>query len=279
MSKIRVVTDSACDIPRDIVEELGITVVPLTIRFGDEEFVDCQDLTPQDFWAKCKVSDTLPETAAPSPGAFQSAYEQALADGYDGVLAVCLSSKLSATHQSATLGADGVAGKIPVTVIDSLAVTMAQGLIVMECAEAAQKGASLEELTAIAHDAVSRAGVIGTIDTLEHLIKGGRIGGAKAMLGSMLSIKPLLELKDGVVAEAGRQRTRSKAVATCVNAVKEIAPVSRVAIVHGDAADIDAVVAQMQGVASTHPLIVTDMGSVVGTHGGPGIVGVCWLRA
>jgi len=279
MSKVRVITDSACDIPDEITDRLGIVVVPLSIRFGDEEFVDRRDLSPQDFWAKCKESKTLPETAAPSPGAFQKAYEQAHADGYDGVLVIALSSKLSATHQSAVLGAEGVNGTIPVTVIDSLAVTMAQGLIAIDCAEMALTGASLEDLAAHATDLVSRAAVIGTLDTLEHLIKGGRVGGAKALLGSVLSIKPLLELRDGVVAEAGRQRTRSKALGTCVAAAKAAQPLRRVALVHGDATDVEQAVALLKDVVSEHELIVADMGSVVGTHGGPGIIGVCWLSA
>ncbi len=279
MSKVRVITDSACDIPDEITDRLGIVVVPLSIRFGDEEFVDRRDLSPQDFWAKCKESKTLPETAAPSPGAFQKAYEQAHADGYDGVLVIALSSKLSATHQSAVLGAEGVAGTIPVVVIDSLAVTMAQGLIAIDCAEMALTGASLEDLAAHAADLVSCAGVIGTLDTLEHLIKGGRVGGAKALLGSVLSIKPLLELRDGVVAEAGRQRTRSKALGTCVVAAKAAQPLRRVALVHGDATDVEQAVALLKDVVSEHELIVADMGSVVGTHGGPGIIGVCWLSA
>ena len=279
MAKIKIITDSACDLPDDVAAKAGIEVVPLSIRFGDEEFTDRRDLSPKEFWAKCKASKVLPETAAPSPGAFQQAYQRAQGDGYDGILVITLSAALSATHQAATLGAEAFANAIPVVIVDSRAVTMAQGLIALDLAESALTGATLEELTASANDLVTRAGVMGTLDTLEHLIKGGRVGGAKALLGSVLSIKPLLELSGGIVAEAGRQRTRSKAIAVCAAAAAAAAPLRRVAIVHGDAHDVALAEAALKDVKSEYPPIVADMGSVVGTHGGPGIIGVCWIRA
>ena len=197
MARIRVVTDSASDVPDDVAARLDIDVVSLTIRFGDEEFVDRVELTPEAFWAKCKTSKTLPETSAPSVGAFQAAYERAKADGCDGVLVLTLSSLLSATYQSANLAADTMKGLIEVRVVDTLAAT----------------GATLADVAERANALLPKSGVVGTIDTLEHLIKGGRIGGAKALIGQVLSIKPLVELKGGVVAEAGRQRTRAKALA------------------------------------------------------------------
>ena len=218
MARIRVVTDSASDLPEMFAQSLNVDVVSLTIRFGDEEFVDRVDLTPDAFWAKCKVSKTLPETAAPSPGAFQAIYERAKSDGCDGVVVLTLSSLLSATHQSATLGAEAVEGLIPVKVIDTLNVSMGQGLLVIEAAELAKSGATIEEIVARTTQLIKRSGVVATLDTLDHLIKGGRVGGAKALLGQVLSIKPLIELKEGVVAEAGRQRTRAKALAAVANA-------------------------------------------------------------
>lgn len=279
MATVQIVTDSAADIPDELARQLGIAIVPLTIRFGAEEFVDRQELSPQEFWAKCQSSSTLPETAAPSPGSFQAAFEAARDAGHDGVLALTLSSKLSATHQATVLGADAMAGQFPVRVVDSEAVTMAQGLIAIELAERAAAGATLEELETLAHQLVPRAGLIGTLDTLEHLIKGGRVTGAKAWLGSMLSIKPLLELRDGLVVEAGRQRTRSRALSTCVTKAEAVAPLRRVAVCHGDAADVDVVVSSLADLKTEVPLVVADMGSVVGTHGGPGTVGICWIRA
>jgi DegV family protein with EDD domain len=279
MANVRIVTDSACDLPHDIAEKLNIDVVSLSIRFGDDEFTDRVDLTPDEFWAKCKASKTLPETAAPSPGAFQVAYERALSDGCDGVLVIALSAALSATHQSASLAADAVAGKISVRVVDSLAVSMAQGLLAIELAELAKTGASLDELEKKALELVQRSGVVAMLDTLEHLQKGGRVGGAKALMGQVLSIKPLLELKDGIIAEAGRQRTKAKALSAIAEVARKNAPLRRLALVHGASEDVGALQNLVSDISTEFPLLVTDIGPVVGTHGGPGIIGLCWVRA
>ena len=279
MTRIRVLTDSACDLPDDVARDLDIDIVSLTIRFGDQEYVDRVDLTPSAFWAKCKSSKTLPETAAPSPGAFQAAYERAKADGCDGVLVLTLSAALSATNQSATLAAEAVADVIPVRVIDTRAVSMAQGLLCIEMAEMARTGASLDELFERVDALTAKVGVVAMLDTLEHLVKGGRIGGARALLGQVLSIKPLLELKDGVVAEAGRQRTTAKALAAVAEVVKSRGPLRRFALVHGDSPEVKHLEALVTDVPTQFPLIVTDMGPVVGTHGGPGIIALCWIEA
>jgi DegV family protein with EDD domain len=279
MARIRVVTDSACDIPEEVAQRLNIDIVSLSIRFGDEEFTDRVDLSPSEFWAKCKASKTLPETAAPSPGAFQAAYERAKNDGCDGVIVITISALLSATHQSAVLGAEAVKDSIPVRVVDSKAVSMAQGLMVIDVAELADTGATLEALVSDAESLVAKVGVVAMLDTLEHLIKGGRVGGARALLGQVLSIKPLLELKDGVVAEAGRQRTRAKALVAIAEVTKGHAPLKRLALVHGASNEVPALEALVADLATQNPIIVTDMGPVVGTHGGPGIIGLCWIEA
>jgi DegV family protein with EDD domain len=279
MARIRVVTDSACDVPEEIARRLNIDIVSLSIRFGDEEFTDRVDLSPEAFWAKCKASKTLPETAAPSPGAFQAAYERAIADGCDGVIVLTLSALLSATNQSAVLGAEAVTDKLPVRVVDTKAVSMAQGLLVIDVAEMAVTGADLEQLVAHAESLVAKVGVVAMLDTLEHLIKGGRVGGARALLGQVLSIKPLLELKDGVVAEAGRQRTRSKALVAIAEVARSHAPLKRLALVHGASSEVANLESLVKDVSTQNPIIVTDMGPVVGTHGGPGIIGLCWIEA
>jgi DegV family protein with EDD domain len=278
MVRIRVVTDSACDIPEEIARRLNIDIVSLSIRFGDEEFTDRVDLSPEAFWAKCKASKTLPETAAPSPGAFQAAYERAKTDDCDGVIVLTLSALLSATNQSAVLGSEAAAGTLAIRVIDTKAVSMAQGLLVIDVAELAATGADLDQLVAHAESLVAKVGVVAMLDTLEHLIKGGRVGGARALLGQVLSIKPLLELKDGVVAEAGRQRTRSKALVAIAEVVKSHAPLKRLALVHGASSEVAALESLVATIATQNPIIVTDMGPVVGTHGGPGIIGLCWIE-
>jgi DegV family protein with EDD domain len=281
MARIRVVTDSASDLPDDIAARLGIDVVSLTIRFGEEEFTDRVELTPEVFWAKCKTSKTLPETSAPSVGAFQAAYERAKDDGYDGVLVLTLSSLLSATYQSASLAADAVKDLIDVRVIDTMNVSMGQGLIAIDVAESAAEGADLGALADRATTLLAKSGVVGTIDTLEHLIKGGRIGGAKALIGQVLSIKPLVELKGGVVAEAGRQRTRAKALSAVAAATAAHAPLRRLALVHGACteADVAALRALANEIKSEFPLVVTDIGPVVGTHAGPGIIALTFVES
>ena len=279
MARIRVVTDSACDIPEEIARRLEIDIVSLSIRFGDEEFTDRVDLSPEEFWAKCKASKTLPETSAPSPGAFRAAFERAQADGCDGVIVFTLSALLSGTNQSAVTGIGELAEPIPVRVVDTKAVSMAEGLLVIDVAELAATGADLDLLVAHAESLVDKVGVVAMLDTLEHLIKGGRVGGARALLGQVLSIKPLLELKDGVVAEAGRSRTRSKALVAIVEVTKTHAPLKRLALVHGASSEVANLQALAAGIATENPIIVTDMGPVVGTHGGPGIIGLCWIEA
>jgi DegV family protein with EDD domain len=279
MARIRVVTDSACDIPEEIARRLNVDIVSLTIRFGDEEFTDRVDLSPEEFWAKCKASKTLPETAAPSPGAFQAAYERAKSDNCDGVIVLTLSALLSATNQSAVLGSEALGDALPVGVVDTKAVSMAQGLLVIDVAELAATGADLDQLVAHAESLVPKVGVVAMLDTLEHLIKGGRVGGARALLGQVLSIKPLLELKDGVVAEAGRQRTRSKALVAIAEATKTHAPLKRLALVHGASSEVATLEKLAAGITTENAIIVTDMGPVVGTHGGPGIIGLCWIEA
>lgn len=279
MARIRVVTDSACDIPEEIARRLNIDIVSLSIRFGDEEFTDRVDLSPEEFWAKCKASKTLPETAAPSPGAFRAAYERARTDGCDGVIVLTLSALLSGTNQSAVTGIGELAEPMPVRVVDTKAVSMAEGLLVIDVAELAATGADLDQLVTHAESLVDKVGVVAMLDTLEHFIKGGRVGGARALLGQVLSIKPLLELKDGVVAEAGRSRTRSKALVAIVEVTRTHAPLKRLALVHGASSEVANLQALAAGIATENPIIVTDMGPVVGTHGGPGIIGLCWIEA
>ena len=277
MARIRVVTDSASDLPADVVARLDIDVVPLTIRFDQDEF---SDLSPAEFWAKCKVAKSLPETSAPSPGAFQAAYERARDAGFDGVIVLTLSSLLSATHQSATLGAESLGSAFPVRVVDTFNVSMGQGLIAIDVAEAAAEGADLDALVTRSNEAMAKIGVVATLDTLEHLIKGGRIGGAKAFLGQVLAIKPMIDVKAGVVAEAGRQRTRAKALAAVAQVARNHAPLRRLALIQGASSDADVatLVSLVSDIRTQFPLIVADIGPVVGTHAGPGIIGLTWIE-
>lgn len=277
MARIRVVTDSACDLSADVAAEHGITVVPLSIRFGVEEFVDGRDLTTEQFWARCKASAVLPETAAPSPGAFQEAFLAAADEGYDGVLSLNLSGGVSATYQSAVTAAKAVADRIEVRAVDSRSMTMSLGLMVLDVAELAEGGADLDMLEARATVLIPRTSVYGAVENLEHLEKGGRIGGAKALLGSLLSIKPVVTLVNGEVAEESKQRTRGRSLQYLADKVLNSAPLSRVAVAHGAAADLDTFLDLIKDVKSEHPLIVSQLGPVIGTHTGPGTMGICMV--
>jgi DegV family protein with EDD domain len=277
MARIRVVTDSACDLSAEMAAAQGLTIVPLSIRFGSEEFVDGSTLSTDEFWARCKASSVLPETSAPSPGAFQEAFVAAADDGYDGVVCINLSSEVSATYQAAVAAAKTVSDRIPVRTVDSRSLTMGLGLMVLEAAELASAGTSLDDLVERVTSLIPRSLVYGVVDTLEHLEKGGRIGGARALLGSLLSIKPVVTLIDGRVEEESKQRTRVRSLRYLADKAKEAPPISRLAVCDGAAPDIDQMLGLLDGVPTDHPLVVTDLGPVVGTHTGPGTIGVCIL--
>lgn len=279
MTMIRVVCDSASDLPQDELDRLAITMVSLSIRFGDEEFIDRVTLSIEEFWRRCAQSKTLPETAAPSPGAFREAFESAAHDGCSGIIVVTLSAALSATYQSALVARDAVADLIDVRVIDSQAVSMAQGLLAIELAERARDGTSLDDLERLASSLRGRVGVVAMLDTLDQLIKGGRIGGAKALIGQVLSIKPLLELRDGVVAEAGRQRTTARAMASIAATARSHSPIRRFALIHAQSTQVATLGALVSDIATEYPMLVADMGPTVGTHGGLGLIGLAWLEA
>ena len=275
---VRVVTDSACDLPDDLVTKLGIEIVPLTIRFGNEELVDRQELTTDDFWRRLGESPVLPETSAPSAGAFEETFRALAKDGADGIVCINLSSKLSATMQAAQVAAKAVQDECPVEVIDSLHVSMGLGNLCIAAAQSAAAGESLDSIVAKVHDQRDRTKLYGTLDTLEFLKKGGRIGNARALLGSMLAIKPVVEVKDGVVEEAGKVRTRSKALRLLVEKVKE-GPVENVAVLHGQAPDLDELLDMLDPLVGRDEIVVGQIGPVIGTHAGPRVIGVTFQTA
>ena len=275
---VRIVTDSSCDLPQGMADSLGITIIPLSVRFGDTEYIDRTTITTDEFWSKCAQSAVLPETAAPSPGQFEQAY-RTLATNGDSIVVISLSSSLSATMQSAEIAAKAVTPDIDVRIVDSRNASMGLGLTVLDCAQAAKNGASADDIVALAESLIPRTHVFGALDTLENLKKGGRIGGAKAMLASALSIKPLIEIRGGLVEEAGKQRTRSKALAFLVDVLKQHdGALERVGILHAQCPDIDAFVQMVKSVYSGE-VIVGDIGAVIGTHAGEGTIGIAFRQS
>jgi DegV family protein with EDD domain len=275
-NRVRIVTDSACDLPQSVADEFGIEIVPLTIRIDGNEYVDRHDLTVAEFWAKCAASPTLPETAAPAPGQFENTYRQLAADGAASIVTISLSGALSATMQSAELASRSVADLIPVTVIDSRSATLGLGAIVASCARLATDGATHDEVVAHAHDLAGRTNVWGALDTLDNLKKGGRIGGAKALLASALAIKPIIEVRDGKVEQGGKQRTRSKALAFLVEKVAAVDALDSLYVLHADCDDVDRFVEMLRPHVDGE-IVVGDIGPVVGSHAGRGTIGVAFF--
>jgi DegV family protein with EDD domain len=274
---VRIVTDSSCDLPQAMADAVGIRIVPLSVRFGDTEYIDRTTITATEFWSKCAASATLPETAAPSPGSFEETYRSLAAEGATAIVVVALSSDLSATMQSAELAARAVAPGIDVRIVDSRNASMGLGLTVLACAELAKTGASADEVVARAQSVIPRTRVFAALDTLDNLKKGGRIGGAKAMLATVMSIKPLISITNGLVEEAGKQRTRSKALAHLVEILRnQEVPIERLAVLNAQCADIDAFIAMVKEVY-TGEIIVGDIGAVIGTHAGQGTIGIVFL--
>lgn len=277
-NRVRIVTDSACDLPQAVADEFGIEIVPLTIRIDGKEYVDRRDLTVAEFWQKCAASPTLPETAAPSPGQFEEVYRRLANDGATSVVTISLSGALSATMQSAELAARSVSDVVPVTVIDSRSVTVGLGAIVVACARLAATGASAEEVTALAGELAGRTRVWGALDTLDNLKKGGRIGGAKALLASALAIKPIVEVRDGKVEQGGKQRTRAKALAFLVEKVAAANGLDSLYVLHADCRDVDQFVEMLRPHVAGD-IIVGDIGPVVGSHTGRGTIGVAFFES
>jgi DegV family protein with EDD domain len=274
---VRIVTDSAGDLPRDLTSQHDVAVVPLTVRFGDDREIADGSITPQDFWARCHASAVLPQTSAPSAGDFEEAFRKAGAGG-DGVVCVNLSSDLSATYSSATAAAQALKGEVDVRVVDSRTASIGEGIITLAAVEAAESGASLEEVEAAARSAAERTTVYAALDTLENLKKGGRIGGAQAFLGSMLSIKPIIRVGPGPVESEAKQRTRSRAMQYLVDKVKAAGPIERLAVVHGEAPDVDEFVEMLEPFAPSSGVLVTDVGAVIGAHSGPRLLGVTFQK-
>jgi DegV family protein with EDD domain len=275
---VRIVTDSSSDLTDEEVAAHGIEVVPLSIRFGADEYEDRTELSVHSFYEKLAASAVLPETAAPAPGKFEAAFRRQQEAGADAVVCINLSSDLSATMQSAQNAAKGTEG-LDVRVVDSRSITSGLGTQVLLAAEAAAGGASADDVVALVEDLAARTHVLGALDTLDNLKKGGRIGSAKALLGSMLSVKPIIRIVDGAVEEAGKQRTRRRALEFLRDRLFEEPTVSELSVLHGEAPDVDDFLEMIAPRYPRESIRLGKIGAVIGTHGGPGVIGICYLKA
>jgi DegV family protein with EDD domain len=262
-----------------VVDRLEVTVVPLDVRLGAMPTEQVRVLEPAEFWKLAGRTPELPETSAPSPGAFVEAFLACRDAGAEAVICITISSALSATYEAARSAASAVAADLLVEVVDSRNATMGEGLLVIEAGELAAGPLPFETVVERVRNAVSQLHVLGTLDTLDNLRRGGRIGTAQALIGTMLQVKPVIEVRDGVVGGESRQRTRSRSLKYLADKVNTAGPLKRLAVIHAAAPDVTEFAAMLSPEALEHPLVVSFIGPVIGAHTGAGTIGVCYLRA
>jgi len=278
---ICLVTDSTADIPLDQAQADGITVVPLTVFFGDEAYLDGVDLDNASFYRKLQASKELPRTSQPSPAAFQEAFINLINDGADAILSVLLSSKLSGTYQSACTARDTLPDtvkKIPIEIIDSKNISIAMSRSIIRAAQEVKEGLSLPEIKAHILDELSRTRILCVLDTLEYVKRGGRIGGARAFLGNMLSVKPIISLKDGEVIPVEQPRTRNKAYARVAELMRDMGKIEHVSIAESSE-EFSEQLAQYVRTVYTGDLPMYKLGATLGTHTGPGTAAIAVVIA
>ncbi|NLM45624.1 MAG: DegV family protein [Firmicutes bacterium] len=277
---VKIITDSTADLPLGLADQLGITVVPLKVHFGDDEYLDWIDLGPDAFYTKLAERKVLPRTSQPAPADFEAVYKMAAAE-QKSIISIHLSAELSGTYQSAVLARNSLP-EFDITVVDSRLASMAFGIVVLEAARAARAGRSKEEILAQINRQLARVRVYFAVGTLEFLQRNGRIGKAAAWVGGLLNVKPLLTLKDGIVVPKEKVRGKAKAMERLLELVQEEAdgPVGGKAVVlHGNEPErAGELTEKLQQRYNFSEVIVSSIGAVIGTHAGPGVLAVCVLQ-
>ena len=284
MTNIRIVTDSTADLPQEIVEQYQITVIPLTVMIEGKPYLDRIDISNDEYYAKLRTLDTLPTTSQPSPAVFAAAYEKLAKEGAEDILAIHLSSDLSGTVQGAALAAKMVEDKVRVTVIDSRSATMGLGLVVYSAARAIAEGQSIAAVTAMVQSCVQNLDLLFLIDSLDNLQKGGRIGKAGFLVGSLLNIKPILRLKDGVIHafEKVRGNKENKALERLIDDFCEQIDMTQPVYCAAGYCDnkelAEYMVSRIKQRHSQVDIVFMQIGCVVATHIGMGAVGVAFYQ-
>lgn len=285
MSRVAIVTDSTADLAPAAAAAAGLKVVPLFVRFGAEEFRVGVDLSTEQFWARMLAPDApFPSTAAPSPGTFRETFEACFAEGAEAIVCPTIGTKLSATFQSATLAAQGMPDR-EIHVIDTGSTSMSTGIPALLAAEMAAAGVAAAEIAAAVRDRLPDVDLYVAIDTLDYLRKGGRLSAARAAIGTVLSVKPIITVRDGLVEMAEKPRTRAKARERVIELIAE-RPIERLAILHTPTSpreEVDAfraaLLARIPG--GVDPALVSTglIGASTGPHLGPGLMGAAFLRS
>ena len=275
---VRIVTDSTADLPRDVVDELGIVVVPLHVYFGDESFEDGVTISKEEFYDRLTTPGApLPRTSAPSAGAFAGAYEH-LSQETDEIVSIHISPKLSATYSSALLGRDQLRAACRIELVDSATVSLGLGLLVVQAATMAREGASLEHVVRSIRSLAPRTLLFGALDTLEYLHRGGRIGRASALLGSMLHVKPIVGLRDGAAYPIERVRGRARAVQRMCELIASHGTISHVVVGHTtDEAGMESLAEYLSQHFPGLAILRSRRGATLGTYFGPGAFGLALI--
>jgi len=276
---VKIVTDSLSDITSDLAGELGITVVPLYVRFGETIYKDRVEITSEEFYRRLVSESTLPSTTQPTPNDFIEVYD-ALAKETDEILVIVVSSKLSGTYQSATQAKELAKVKCRNEVVDSLSVAMGLGLIVIAAVNAVKAGANLDEAADLARNAVPRSHLIAYFDTLKYLAKGGRIGKASGLLGSLLSVKPILTVKDGEMSPLTRVRSLNAGLDYLYSVVANCPNIEGLAVEHATTPDdADKLVERLSAIYPKERIYRSVISPVVGTYSGPNALALTVLEA
>ncbi len=278
MPGVAIVTDSTADLPEELATRLGITVVPLNIRVDGRTWEDRVSMMPDDFMQMLTSGETLPSTTAPTVQQFARVYET-LARDHDQILSIHISSRLSGTCASATEARNLFLDGPEITVIDTGSASMGTGLIVKQVAERAQCGAEIGQLTALVENLQARTHVIFMVDTLEHLRRGGRIGRAAEIIGSVLQLKPILTIEEGIVVPQARTRTRNRAIAGILQLIEEVPIIESAAVLYtAGSDDLGLIVETLTSRTGDQDLIVSEISPVLSTHIGPRGLGVAFIE-
>jgi len=276
---VKIVTDSGADLPDQLAKEMGIAVVPVYVRFGEEVYRDRVSISEDEFYERLTHDPVHPSTTQPGPQDFLEAYQKLSSDA-DGIVSIHITGKLSGTCNSALMAKDMLEGGCPVEVVDSEMLSMSVGLTVIAAAEMAKAGESMDKIVEAAKQAIPKTYLFFLLDTLEYLKRGGRIGKAKALLGSILSVKPMLTMKDGELVPAGQARSRAKGMDKLFEYVKNAGDIQDLAVVYNTTPDEAQALAERIGsVFDREKIRIARVGPGLGAHGGPGAMLVSFRKA